>query len=138
MIIAFSQTWGITISATILQNELKKHLPPAFVAEFPQGVEIAYAAIPIIPTLEEPLRTEVRVAFASAMSVVWKVMTGLAGGGLLTVFLLKEIPMHTATDTKYGLDVDKKTEDQAEADVESGEKVSATSSTHAIGEEKSP
>ncbi len=65
-------------------------------------------------------------------------MTGLAGGGLLTVFLLKEIPMHTATDTKYGLDVDKKTEDRAEADVESGEKVSATSSTHAIGEEKSP
>ncbi|PIL32228.1 MFS general substrate transporter [Ganoderma sinense ZZ0214-1] len=100
----FAQTWGITISASILQNELKKHLPPAFAAQFPQGVEIAYALIPIIPTLEDPLRTEVRIAFATSMSVVWKAMLGISAGGLLTTFLLKEIPMHTAKDNRYGLE----------------------------------
>ncbi|KAI8982712.1 iron permease [Trametes punicea] len=101
---SFAQTWGITISATILQNELKKHLPTDFAARFPDGIEIAYAAIPLIPSLPEPLRTEVRVAFATSMSTVWKVMTGLAGAGFLTLFLLKEIPMHTYTDSRYGLE----------------------------------
>ncbi|KAI9000562.1 iron permease [Trametes punicea] len=100
----FAQTWGITISASILQNELKKHLPADFAARFPDGVEIAYAAIPLIPSLPEPLGTEVRVAFATSMSTVWKVMTGLAGAGFLTTFLLKEIPMHTYTDSRYGLE----------------------------------
>ncbi|KAI0327038.1 iron permease [Cubamyces sp. BRFM 1775] len=123
----FAQTWGITISATILQNELKKHLPAAFAAQFPEGVEIAYAAIPLIPSLEEPLRTEVRVAFATSMSVVWKVMTGLAGGGFLTLFLLKEIPMHTSTDARYGLEVQKSSTVPLAIDEENGEKVVAES-----------
>ena len=49
---AFAQTWGITITSTILQNELKKKLPEAFLSQFPQGLEIAYAAIPIIKDLK--------------------------------------------------------------------------------------
>ena len=101
------QTWGITISASILQNELKKSLPPAFAAQFPQGVEIAYALIPIIPTLEDPLRTDVRIAFATSMSIVWKAMLGISAGGLLTTFLLKEIQLHTAKDDRYGLEQEK-------------------------------
>ncbi|THH00030.1 hypothetical protein EW026_g2414 [Hermanssonia centrifuga] len=101
---AFAQTWGITISSTILQNELKKKLPAGFVSQFPQGLEIAYAAIPVIHNLEEPLRTEVRVAFANSMSVVWKTMAGIAGLGLLSVLLLKEVPLKTSTDTKFALD----------------------------------
>ncbi|KAJ7809521.1 hypothetical protein B0H14DRAFT_2607976 [Mycena olivaceomarginata] len=43
---AFSQTWGITISSTILQNSLK-NLPSVFVAQFPPGFEIVDAAIPV-------------------------------------------------------------------------------------------
>ncbi|KAI0763280.1 iron permease [Trametes elegans] len=99
----FSQTWGVTISASILQNELKKRLPAAFLAEFHSGVEIAYAAIPVIHTLPEPLQTEVRVAFADSMSVVWKAMIGFSGAGFLTLFLLREIPMQKHTDETYGL-----------------------------------
>ncbi|KAI0352489.1 iron permease [Trametes cingulata] len=99
----FAQTWGITISGTILQNQLKSQLPPAFTAQFPSGVEIAYAAIPLIPTLDEPLRTEVREAFAGSMTIIWKTMVGLCGAGILTLFLLKEVPMVTHTDEAYGL-----------------------------------
>ncbi|OSC98516.1 iron permease [Trametes coccinea BRFM310] len=100
----FAQTWGISITASILQNELKHRLPAEFVAQFPAGVEIAYAAIPVIHTLPEPLQTEVRVAFASAMSVVWKAMIGFSGAGFLTLFLLREVPMQKHTDETYGLE----------------------------------
>ncbi|THG95258.1 hypothetical protein EW026_g6357 [Hermanssonia centrifuga] len=133
---AFAQTWGITISSTILQNELKKNLPLAFVSRFPQGVEIAYAAIPIINGLEEPLRGEVKEAFASSMSVIWKTMIGIAGIGLLTVLLLKEIPMKAFTDETYGLS-QRKEQNDVEVGGELGLEAAAASekdekSTHSI------
>ncbi|KIP04433.1 hypothetical protein PHLGIDRAFT_120696 [Phlebiopsis gigantea 11061_1 CR5-6] len=100
---AFAQTWGITIAATVLQNALKAKLPAAFVAQFTGGVEIAYAAIPIIRDLPEPLRAQVRVAFAESMATIWKVMTGISALGVLSILLLKEVPMPTHKDDKYGL-----------------------------------
>ncbi|KAF9072607.1 iron permease [Rhodocollybia butyracea] len=90
---AFSQTWGITISATILQNQLIKNLPRSFLSQFPAGAQIAYSAIPLIKDLDEPLRTEVRVAFATSMAVIWKTMIGISGLGVLTLAFLKEVPM---------------------------------------------
>ena len=100
---AFAQTWGITIASTILENELQKKLPASFVSQFPGGTSIAYAAIPLIKNLPEPLRTQVRVAFADSMSVIWKTMVGICGAGLLSLLLLKEIPMNSDVNEKYGL-----------------------------------
>lgn len=100
---AFAQTWGITIASTILENELHKKLPASFVSQFPGGLSIAYAAIPLIKDLPEPLRTQVRVAFADSMAVIWKTMIGICGLGLLSLLLLKEIPMNSEVDDKYGL-----------------------------------
>ncbi|EJF60042.1 MFS general substrate transporter [Dichomitus squalens LYAD-421 SS1] len=100
---SFAQTWGITIAGVILQNQLKSRLPKSFVARYPEGVEIAYATIPMIPSLEEPLKTEVQDAFAASFSVIWKVMIGFCATGLLSVFLLKEIPMLRHTDGTYAL-----------------------------------
>jgi hypothetical protein len=97
------QSWGITISSTILQNELKKTLPASFASQFPQGVEIAYAAISKISVLQEPLQSEVRQAFAMSMATVWKIMMGISGIGLLTVFFLREMPLNTNVDANYGL-----------------------------------
>ncbi|KAJ3487811.1 hypothetical protein NLI96_g3281 [Meripilus lineatus] len=104
---SFAQTWGITISSTILQNELNKTLPPEFISQFPAGLELAYAAIPQIRTLPEPLRTEVRVAFADSMSLVWKVMVGISGLGVLSLLLLKEVEMNSHMDDSYGLEREK-------------------------------
>ncbi|KAF8202686.1 iron permease [Mycena galopus ATCC 62051] len=114
---AFSQTWGITISSTILQNMLKKNLPPSFVAQFPPGFEIAYAAIPIIRTLEEPLRTQVRAAFADSMAVIWQTMIGFAGLGLLLSLFMKEVPMATTVDETYALK-EKTNKDETVVDLE--------------------
>ncbi|KAJ6450091.1 iron permease [Mycena sanguinolenta] len=100
---AFSQTWGITISSTILQNMLKKKLPAAFVSQFPPDLEIAYAAIPLIRQLEEPLQTQVRAAFADSMAVIWQTMIGFAALGLLLSLMMKEVPMATTVDETYAL-----------------------------------
>jgi len=101
----FANTWGITISSTILQNELKKKLPQAFVDQFPDGVEIAYAAIPQIRDLPEPLQSQVKAAFADSLAVVWNVMIGISGIGVLSLLLMKDIPLGLVTDETYGLDV---------------------------------
>ncbi|KAH9937832.1 iron permease, partial [Epithele typhae] len=103
---AFAQTWGVTISANIVQNELKARLPAAFLAEFPGGVEIAVAAVPLVKTLPEPLRAAVRAAFAASMARVWVAMVGFAALGALSVLLLREVPLSTGMDDTYGLATD--------------------------------
>ena len=93
------------IGGAILQNQLTKRLPAAFQSELSEGVELAYAAIPRIESLAEPLRTDVRVAFAQSMAVIGRTMLGIGGLGCLTLLLLKEVPMGVKTDEKYGLEV---------------------------------
>ena len=100
----FAQTWGVTIGSTVLQNRLASTLPAKFTAQFPSGAQIAYAAIPVINTLEEPLRTEVRNAFAASLKTVWLVMVGMSGAGLLSVALMRELPMQKETDAMFGLE----------------------------------
>ena len=124
------QTWGVTISATILQNELKRNLPTDFVQQFPDGVEIAYAVIPLIPGLEEPLRSEVQAAFAQSMATIWKALAGISAAGFVATFLLREVPMQSYTDDKFGLQQQEREQKDAakkmeEADVEETEAKSA-------------
>ncbi|CAK5275820.1 unnamed protein product [Mycena citricolor] len=104
---SFFQTWGIAIAGSILQNELSRNLPPAFVAQFPPHYEIAYAAIPAIDLLDQPLKSEVQAAFASSMSVIWQVMIGLCGLGFLLSLLMKEVPMSMDVDDSYALEEEK-------------------------------
>jgi MFS family permease len=118
---SFAQSWGITISATILQNELKKKLPADFVSLFPGGVEIAYAAIPVVKTLPEPLKNEVRVAFADSMITIWHTMIGISALGVISVFFMEEIDMRVTMDDRFGLtDGEIKDEEKSGADVRVG------------------
>ncbi|KAJ7629491.1 iron permease [Mycena polygramma] len=103
----FSLVWGITVGGTILQNELHKRLPADFVAEFPGGVEIAYSIIPVIRILPEPLKTQVRVAFADSLKVVWWTTTGIAGLGLLVCLCMKHYKLHTTVDENWGMEGEK-------------------------------
>ncbi|KAJ7235108.1 iron permease [Mycena haematopus] len=99
----FSKSWSIAIRATILQNELQRQLPAAFIESFIPGQDLTYVSIPPIRSLSEPLQTEVRVAFANSLRLLWKVMLVLCGAGLLTVFTQREIPLHRKTDPKWGM-----------------------------------
>jgi len=116
---SFANTWGITISSTILQNELKKKLPAAFTAQFPSGTEIAYAAIPVIRDLPEPLKTEVQTAFADSLRVIWLTMIGICALGVLSVLFMGEVPMKEHTDEAFGLSDKPKRDSQV--DEEKGE-----------------
>lgn len=100
----FAGVWGVTIGIAVLQTQLTNRLPADFLTKFPQGVAISYSIIPIIPTLEEPLRTQVQVAFADSIAVIWKVMTGIAGLGMLASLAMKGLPLHTQVDERWGLE----------------------------------
>lgn len=119
------QIWAITIGGAILQNELKRRLPPNFVSEFPEGISIAYAIVPQIPTLPQPLKDDVRAAFSDSLNVVWKVLVGLTGAGFLSSFLMKGFPLHTQIDQAWAL---KDKEQQEKAENEAG--ISVVESTN--------
>jgi hypothetical protein len=98
---------GVAIGGAILQNSLQSNLPPSFLAQLPAGISVAYSAIPSIHSLEEPLKTQVRTAFAQSTRLLWQVMIGISGLGLATVTLMREESMRTDVDEKWGLEGDK-------------------------------
>ena len=82
----------------------------------------AYAAIPVLHKLAEPMKTEVIHAFVVSLRLVWLVAIPLSAVGLLANFFCKEIPMHQHVDEKWGL-----TEQaRAEKDQEMGKVPAAT------------
>ena len=85
----FLQSWGMTIAGAIIQNVLNSQLPADFIRMLPQGAEVAYASIPIIPTLKDPLRTDVRRAYAHATRTVWQTTIGIAAAGLFPSLLMR-------------------------------------------------
>ncbi|KAF5348323.1 hypothetical protein D9756_010455 [Leucocoprinus leucothites] len=112
---SFFSAWGITIGSTILENQLKVKLPEAFIQSLPQGLELSYGAIPQISALAEPLRSQVRDAFSGSLAVLWQVLLGISALGLLSTLIMKEIPMQTVADERYGLNEQAKTEAKEES-----------------------
>ena len=122
----------MTIGSAILQNRLQKTLPPEFFARFPAGAEIAYAAIPVIETLPEPLQGQVREAFARSLAVVWQTMIAMSGAGLLSVALMREVKMVKTTDETYGLE---RREETAASDASRNEETAEAARSRMNGKE---
>ena len=72
-------------------------------ASVPEGVQIAYAVIPTISHLPEPLRTQVRAAFADSIRLIWHVMIGISGLGFISCALMGEVPLQVSMDDSWGL-----------------------------------
>ena len=68
-----------------------------------EGVALAYSLIPVIPTLDEPVRSQVQTAFAQSIAVIWQVFIGLSGVGMITSLFMRGLPLHTETDKRWGL-----------------------------------
>jgi len=98
----FGYIWGVTAGGAIIQNELKRKLPTAFLTQFPQGVEIAFETIPAIPSLTQPLKDAVRDTFGTALKVVWQVLLGVSIAGLLCSIGMKQLQLHTNIDEDWG------------------------------------
>ncbi len=106
------QVWGVTVGTAVLQTQLTKRLPAEFLEQFPGGVELAYSAIPVIGTLSEPLQSQVQEAFAESIIVIWQVMTGICGIGIVASFFMKALPLHTQIDEKWGLEANGRASDE--------------------------
>ncbi|ORY69454.1 iron permease [Leucosporidium creatinivorum] len=100
---SFGQVFGIAIGSTILQNQLTKNLPAEFTAQLGGSAEIAFSSIPLIADLAEPLRTEVRAAFANSIQTIWQVLIGLSGLAFLLSFLMRSLPLTSEVDENWGL-----------------------------------
>ncbi|KAN0107384.1 MFS general substrate transporter [Russula decolorans] len=98
----FGSIWGVTTGGAIIQNELKNRLPASFLKQFPQGVEIAFETIPIIPSLNQPLKGDVRNTFGIALKVVWQVVLGISIAVMLCNIGMKQLKLHTEINEDWG------------------------------------
>ncbi|KZT23032.1 iron permease [Neolentinus lepideus HHB14362 ss-1] len=110
----FANILGITVGGTIFQNELGTNLPAEFLQRFPQGLASAYAAIPVIPTLQEPLKAEVQMAFGKSLKPVWQFTIGIGGAGLLVSLLMKHVPLRGEVDKKWAMEAKQVDEESVE------------------------
>ncbi|GAA6050530.1 hypothetical protein JCM3770_005585 [Rhodotorula araucariae] len=99
----FGNVLGISIGATTMTNVLGKKLPQAYLDLVPGGRAGAYSSIPLIRGLEEPLKMQVREAFAESLKVVWIVMIPFAGLGFLISLFMKALPLNTTVDEAFGV-----------------------------------
>ncbi|KDE03201.1 hypothetical protein MVLG_06292 [Microbotryum lychnidis-dioicae p1A1 Lamole] len=95
---SFGNLLGVTIGSVILTNELKQKAPQEWLTSIPGGVSGAYALIPSIASLPEPLRSTVRLAFAHSIQRIWQVMIGFGGVGLIASLFMESLALQTETD----------------------------------------
>ncbi|KAL4246490.1 MFS transporter superfamily protein [Abortiporus biennis] len=108
---SFAGVWVTAIGSAVIDNLLGKKLSPETLALFPGGANGVYFSIPLIGSMPEPARTEVRRAFAESIGVLWEVLIGVSGLGLLSCFLMKGLPLHTQVDENWGLEQGQKSVD---------------------------
>lgn len=96
--------WGVTVTGTVLQNIVSKRLPAEFLAQFPQGSSVAYAMVPLVRTLPEPLKSQVQDAYLTGIRGCWYVVLGAAVLGFASSWFMKALPLHTAVDRDWGLE----------------------------------
>lgn len=96
--------WGVTIGTAVIQNELRKNLPPDVLAEVPGGVQFAYSAITAIGTFPPASQAAIQIAFAKSISIIWQVMIGIASIGLISSMFMKALPLHTQVDGHWALE----------------------------------
>ncbi|EIN09241.1 iron permease [Punctularia strigosozonata HHB-11173 SS5] len=100
----FAQSLGTVIGGAILQNRVRSILPSSLVESLPAHVEVSYALIPLIRKLPPPLKGKVQEAFARSIDLIWRVMIGISGAGLLSCLLMSEVEMRQELDDAWGLE----------------------------------
>ncbi|EMD31220.1 hypothetical protein CERSUDRAFT_100570 [Gelatoporia subvermispora B] len=100
--------WGLSVGGTILQNGLQSKLPPAFSQRFDSSSGLAYAIVPQIPGLPQPLKDQVRAAFAQSLAHNWIMLTALSAVGLAASLMMKSLPLHTDRDERWAIPEDAK------------------------------
>jgi hypothetical protein len=61
-------------------------------------------SIPLIRGLPQPMQSEVRKAFSDSLRVYWVTLLGFATMGLLSLLAMRQIPLHSERDERWGLE----------------------------------
>ncbi|KAL0572510.1 hypothetical protein V5O48_009452 [Marasmius crinis-equi] len=100
----FAGVWGISIGNTVFQNELQKRLSPELVEALGVGdlsADKLYALVPEIRFLSQPAKGQLQQAIGDSIDILWAVLTGIGGIGLLASLLMKNIPLQNVRDEKW-------------------------------------
>ncbi|KAJ3019302.1 hypothetical protein NUW54_g122 [Trametes sanguinea] len=103
---SFAQIWGVTIGGALLQNELQRRLPLTVQNAIPGLNNVAYAVIPLIPTMAQPEKDLTRKAFAESLAIIWRMLTAVAGVGLIASLFMRGLPLHTQRDENWAVAVE--------------------------------
>jgi len=98
----FTQILGISIGGVIVQNDLVKKLPASFLEHFSQGGQ-AISVVPQLATLPPAELAQVQEAFAESFGLLWNIMAGIAGAGLIASLFMKNYSLHTKVDDEWGM-----------------------------------
>ncbi|KAI0365458.1 Mfs1.1 [Pilatotrama ljubarskyi] len=99
----FAPIWGVTVGGVLLQNMLRSRLPAAVQEGLPGLSNVAYAVIPLVRTMAQPEKDETRRAFAQSLAVLWRVLIGVAGMGLLASLPMRALPLHSQRDENWAV-----------------------------------
>ena len=60
-----------------------------------------YALIPELPTFPQETSLEVQAAFAESLAVLWQVLAGIGGIGLVASLFMRGLPLHDVLDEDW-------------------------------------
>lgn len=98
---------------------MSKRIPADIIQRIPGGASDVYSAIPLINSLPDELKIPLRVAFADSIAVIWEVMAGIGGIGLIASLFMEALPLHTQVDERWGMEEDISDQIRVKAQVES-------------------
>ncbi|KAF8550726.1 hypothetical protein OG21DRAFT_1468300 [Imleria badia] len=112
---SFAGVWGVTIGSAVLQNELSKMLPASFIQSVTQGTAVPnlYALIPDLSTLPPDVRSEVQVAFARSLAVLWQVLTAICAVGAVASLFMRGLPLSHKLDETWAINREKDQDKEA-------------------------
>jgi len=84
--------------------QFQQRLPSSLLLTIPQAEDYVYKLIPQTPTLKPTLQSEVCLAFADSLQVVWRVLLIFSGVGLVSMTLMKGIPLVMTTNCEQGIE----------------------------------
>lgn len=104
---SFGTVWGITISAAIFNNRFAHLLirisDPAIRERLSRGRAYEYGTRTFLESLQPETKVQVIENYQWSVKLAWQVGIGLAGLGLLTTFLQREVHLRTEIDTEFGI-----------------------------------
>ena len=79
------------------------------------SANVAYAVVPLVAGLPQPVKDETRHAFAAALVPVWRMLIGVTGAGLIAALPMRGLPLHTMRDESYAIKVEEREKSVDEA-----------------------